>query len=315
VIAQMNIGKDRSIGIDAIREVERINRSRTVDLAGQLRTGSGAGIVDPLSLTLDALDNFPVSQGLSLYGQIAGDLNVYVRMLERSDRFRILSRPTIYTANNRLAVIQSGQRIAVPTSTLTSAGQIGSEGSVVSNITFRDVVLALEVLPLINSEDEVTLQIRQINDTVIGSQTISGNEIPTIGTQELSTTVTVRNGATIVLGGLITETVEKVRNGVPILMHIPILGHALSTTTDSKSRQELLIFIQPHIIENESDLFNANLDRLDRFTDPESALEFAVPGYQDVDPLPSWERPGGDLDQIEGNISPERQRHLDLFYK
>jgi len=317
VIAQMNIGKDRTLGVDVIREIERINKGTSVDLAGQLRTGSGAGIVDPMGLTLDALDNFPDARGLSLYGQIAGNLNAYVRMLERSDDFEILSRPTIYTANNRLAVIQSGQRIAVPTSTLTTAGSTDIDRSITSNITFRDVVLALEVLPMINSQDEVNLQIRQINDTIIGSQTIGNNEVPTIGTQELSTTVTVRNGTTIVLGGLIEETTEQIREGVPFLMNIPLLGRAFSTTTDRKNRQELLVFIQPHIIETESDLYEANLDRIDRMTNPHDALEFAVPGYQDIEPLPSWERPGGDLDKVDGGKqpSPERQRHQDLFHR
>jgi type II secretory pathway component HofQ len=79
------------------------------------------------------------------------------------------------------------------------------------SVEYRDVLLKLEVVPLINSDDEVTLKIAQINDNIVGTQTISGNTVPTIGTQELVTEVAMKNGATVVLGGLITERVSEHR--------------------------------------------------------------------------------------------------------
>lgn len=184
---------------------------------------------------------------LNLYGQI-GSLGKYINLLEQNKKFKVLARPSVYTTNNRKAVISSGQRIAVPVSTLSNAVGLGNTAAVSSSIEYRDVVLKLEVVPLINSNDWVTLRIAQLNDSVVGTQVVSGNSIPTIGTQELVTTVTVKNGSTVVLGGLITETQSKDRRGVPILSRIPVIKHLFGVHEKSIDREELLIFIQPNIV-------------------------------------------------------------------
>jgi type II secretory pathway component GspD/PulD (secretin) len=131
---------------------------------------------------------------------------------------------------------------------------VGNTAAVSSSIEYRDVVLKLEVVPLINSDDEVTLRIAQVNDNVVGPQTIGGNSIPTIGTQELVTTVSVKDGSTVVLGGLITEREQRTENGVIFLRRIPVLKHLFNRKQVSKSREELLIFIQPKIIKSSDPL-------------------------------------------------------------
>ena len=185
--------------------------------------------------------------GLNVYGRIDDSLDVFIHALEASKRFTILSRPAIYAANNKKAVITSGRRIPVPTS---SVSDLSNSNSVRTNIDFQDVVLKLEVIPLINSNQEISLTIAQVNDTVVGQQQISDNSVPIIGTERLLTSVTVANRSTVVLGGLITETEEKSTTGVPILSRIPVLGHAFKSTKLAKSRKELLIFIQPVVVED-----------------------------------------------------------------
>ncbi len=203
---------------------------------------------------------------LNLYGQI-GSLGRYVNLLEQNKKFKVLSRPSIYTTNNRKAVISSGQRIAVPVSTLSNASGIGTTASVSSSIEYRDVVLKLEVVPLINSDDEVTLRIAQLNDSIVGTQVVSGNSIPTIGTQELVTTVTVKNGSTVVLGGLITESQGKDRRGVPILSRIPLVKYLFGVHEKQIDREELLIFIQPNIVGS-----HGHLDTPNRVEEGRSAI-------------------------------------------
>ena len=83
----------------------------------------------------------------------------------------MLSRPAIYAANNKKAVITSGRRIPVPTSSITD---LSNTSSVRTNIAYQDVVLKLEVIPLINSNKEVNLTIAQVNDTVVGQQRVGG---------------------------------------------------------------------------------------------------------------------------------------------
>jgi type II secretory pathway component GspD/PulD (secretin) len=189
----------------------------------------------------------PPLGGLNVYGQIADGVEVFIRALEGTQRFKVLSRPAIYAANNKKASITSGQRIPVPTSSITD---LSNTASVRTNIAFQDVVLKLEVIPLINSNKEVNLTIAQVNDNVVGQQQIGENTVPIIATERLLTTVTVANKSTIVLGGLITESEEKSTTGIPYLSRIPVLGHAFKSTRTKKNRKELLIFIQPVVVED-----------------------------------------------------------------
>jgi type II secretory pathway component GspD/PulD (secretin) len=201
-----------------------------------------------------------------------------LRLFARESNFKILSRPSIYAQNNVKATISSGQRIAIPTSTLTSGVgfENGLGGAITSNIEFRDVVLKLEVIPLINSDNQVTLKIAQVNDNVVGSQSISGNEIPTLSTQELITTVTINGGETVVLGGLITERADESVTGLPGIRRIPLLGKMLGSTDKSTSREETLIFIQPHIIDGTSHRTPTDLER-GRSEVLDTTLAFAAP--------------------------------------
>jgi len=195
--------------------------------------------------------------GVQIMTFIGNSLNLYIQALTATARFRIASRPAIFTANNKKAVIYNGQKIAVPTSTVTTLGGGGSatatSGSQQSNIQYQDVVLKIEVVPLINSAREISLQIIQTNDTLekgINSSTDIGGgvSVPKINTQELTTSVIVPDRATILLGGLVTQTDEKSSSGVPFLSTIPLMGNLFKSTTDTTDRQELVVMMQPSVI-------------------------------------------------------------------
>lgn len=255
----------------------------TDSLTNSLQSGTGDVVNTSTQLVADTagLLEIPLNfkdfswNQLNLYGQI-GSLAQYVNLMDQDKNFKVLSRPSIYTKNNTKAVISSGQRIAVPVSTLSNVG-VGTTASVSSSIDYRDVVLKLEVIPLINSDDEVTLKIAQLNDNVVGQQTIAGSTIPTIGTQELNTEVTVKSGQTVVLGGLITEREGNNEKGVIFLRHIPIIKHLFSTTQKTKDREELLIFIQPQIIRSNDPLGQPNEIEAGRSRVFEEALNFSAP--------------------------------------
>jgi type II secretory pathway component GspD/PulD (secretin) len=195
-------------------------------------------------------------------------VDVFARFLESTERFRTLSRPVIYTTNNRKATILSGQKVPVPTQSLTTAtgGGISGNGSAItSNIQYQNVVLKLEVIPLINSDREVNLIIAQTNDNVIGNDTISGNKVPIIATQEITTSVRVPNGATIVLGGLISEDKERGVEGMPYISDIPVVGSLLGGRTQSKVRKnELIVMIQPFVVDSNHEMMKASAYEGDR---------------------------------------------------
>ncbi len=201
------------------------------------------------------------SKGFNIYGQIGDSVDAFVTALETSSKFKVLSRPSVFALNNKKAVITSGQSIPVPTQSLTnSSSSTGSDnGNVTTTIEYKDVVLKLEVIPLINPDGEVTLKIAQVNDTVVGYQTVSENEIPIIGTEQLITTVTVPNGNTVVLGGLISESDKKDTEGIPYISRIPLLGNLFKETVTSKDRKELIIFIQPVVVGSDSALRQASM--------------------------------------------------------
>jgi general secretion pathway protein D len=275
VFGQLSLGNTTSTGVDWLRAYDS---NKNGGLAGSIIGGgptSPTNSVDPASIinpiTGTALGSFPSRTGLSLYGRIGEELGVYANFLSTSTDFTVLSRPSIFVKNNQLGTISSGRRIAIP----TSSNQFNSSFS--TNIEYRDVVLKLEVIPLVNSENEITLQIALVSDDVIGqSENIEGvGSVPIIGTRELLTTVTVPNNQTIVLGGLITTNDTETVTGIPILSDIPGLGRLFSTKTKGIDRDELMIFIQPTIVNSNNSLDYVQADTDSRYDVSQPARTFA----------------------------------------
>jgi len=216
-----------------------------------LPSGSAAptNILDPSNLInfTNIIQN--VGAGTNIYVAAGNAFAAIVHLLEATNRFRVLSRPTVFTSNNKKAIIASGQEVPVPTSTLTNATTSVNVGSIQSSIEYKKVVLQLEVVPLINSEKEVSLDILQKIDSLVpnGNVLISGNEVPTIDTKYIRTNVSAGNGSTIILGGLIQEQKQKQTEGFPYLSRIPLIGAAFRSTSSGKQRQELVILMCPQV--------------------------------------------------------------------
>ncbi|HEX6566375.1 MAG TPA: secretin N-terminal domain-containing protein [Chthoniobacterales bacterium] len=280
VIGNLTLNGETDLGVDWAQTFKKIsgqqsgiasaNLNSNVNDQSLIGTGtnsssssSSTGVVNPGSILSTAM--IPGLQGLAIYGKIGDALSVFIRALDSRSHFTILARPAVYTANNKRAVISNGQQVPIPGTSLsnvptTATGTTaGSVASVESTVQYEDVELRLEVIPLINSNNEVTLKIAQINNTLGSNVNISGNEVPIINSQRLTTTVTVPSGATVVLGGLIQDQIEKTDNGIPYVDNIPYLGHLFKYTTRIKNRTELLIFIQPTIVDNNVDAYRASL--------------------------------------------------------
>jgi type II secretory pathway component GspD/PulD (secretin) len=267
VFGEASLGNGTDIGVS----LGAIARGGDRDAAGS--TGGGgllptfADLLANAGLNTAVADDF--ARGLNVYGRI-NDFTGVIRALESSSDFKVLSRPTVYTANNRKAVISSGSSIAVPTNQFNS-GTTGQS----TNIEYRDVLLRFEVVPLINSDDEVTLRISLINDTVGEDQTIGDLTVPTIGTETITTTVTVKNNTTVVIGGLVTEVERNSKSGVPVLSRIPGIGRLFGRTRKSVERRELLVFIQPKIVGGTNSQYDVQEDMERRYEVAPAARGFA----------------------------------------
>jgi len=162
----------------------------------------------------------------------------------------VINRPIVFTSNNKKAIIASGTEIPVPVNTLTNVVNqttVNGTAAVASNIEFKRVALQLEVVPLINSEREVSLDILQKLDSLAGSTIVNGNAIPNIATRYVRTNVSSPSGATIVLGGLITTSKQKNVKGIPILDRLPYIGALFRNTTSTNMRSELIILMCPEV--------------------------------------------------------------------
>ena len=275
VIGQLRLGKGMEYG------VSYLIRNNGFNIGGNGTKSSGIAATAFNSLLPGS---FPAAQnivgpsaikdglaglsGLTIYGTIADSVDIFARFLESTDRFRTLSRPVVYTTNNRKATILSGQKVPVPTQAITSAtggGISGNGSSITSNIQYQDVVLKLEVIPLINSDKEVNLVIAQTNDNISGYDTVAGNSVPRIATQEITTSVRVPNGSTIVLGGLISEDKTKGQDGLPYISQIPVVGSLLGgRTKDSTEKRELIVMIQPVVVDSNEQMMKSSAYEGDR---------------------------------------------------
>ena len=201
-----------------------------------------------------------------------------MRAVQSRSDFTVLSRPSIFTSNNQKGTITSGERIAIPTQGGTSGGNYNSGTS----IQYQEVVLKLDVIPLVNSDNEITMQIYLNNDEQNGTQTIEGAgtnggnlTVPKISTRTIVTTATVPNNNTIVLGGLIVRRDGEEKSGIPILSDIPYLGRLFSTNTTKEDSSELMVFIQPSIVKNDRSLDAVQADMDARYKVSNKAREFA----------------------------------------
>ncbi len=288
VIAQMAIGDDMSSSVDILRKASTLNIfGETVNASGFFRTGSGGSFIDPGALNTAA--TIPALSGLNFFAAADELFNAYVRLLETSSKSKLLAKPHITVANNEVGSISSGTRVPIP-SNQQSTVVAGGTTSLNSSVEYENVVLSLNVQPLINSKNEITLTVEQLNDSIDGTTNISGNEIPNISTQELITKVTIPNGAILILGGLISENESKGNTGIPLLSKIPVLKYLIGTNTRKKQRRELVVLLQARIIENADDMLDVNISEIQRTVIGPEAELFAKPDRNtDNVKLPSFE--------------------------
>lgn len=264
VIGKLTLGKGSQLGVNYLQRFTEIGNNS--GMASSFITSTRDDIITNNNVT-DLRDNlittaFGPAKGLNVYGQIGEAVDVFISALSTSNDFKVLSRPSVFALNNKKAVITSGQQIPYPATSLTNASSTGNNnnGNVTTTVEYKDVVLKLEVIPLINPDGNVTLRIAQVNDSVIGSQVIGGNDVPTISTEQLTTTVTVPDGNTIVIGGLITEQDKKDTEGIPGLSRIPVLGRLFREDLKAKERSELIIFIQPVVVNGVAEMKRASMN-------------------------------------------------------
>ncbi len=178
---------------------------------------------------------------------------------------QILSTPTILASDNKLARINIGDQVPFPTSTRRRIDETATAETIDTTIQYRDTGIILDVVPKINKDGMVRMEISQ-EVSSLSPERVEGITAPIINTRHTETTLAVDDQQTIVIAGLMRQERSMLRSGVPGINRVPVLRHLFGTTEDSFDNTELLIFITPHVILSREDsnyLTRNFLNRLD----------------------------------------------------
>jgi len=173
------------------------------------------------------------------------DFELLIRALEVQGRLEVLSRPQILVKNNEPARIQVGENIAIVESV-----DLLDNGNTRSNVARKDVGIILDVTPSISDDGFLSLKV-QPEISSLSSRTIQISEdfqAPVIDTRQIQTSISVRDGETVVIGGLIQTRDDERHTKIPFLGDVPILGEAFRSHQVSQTKTELLVILTPRVI-------------------------------------------------------------------
>ncbi|HEY0923051.1 type II secretion system secretin GspD [Rheinheimera pacifica] len=176
----------------------------------------------------------------ALLGFVSGDWAALIQAVRTSTNSNVLATPHITTMDNQEAFFLVGQEVPVITGSTTGSNNTNP----FQQVQRQEVGIKLKVTPQINEGDAVQLTIEQEVSSIGGATAVD----ITINKREIKTTVMADDGATVVLGGLIDEDVQESESKVPILGDIPILGHLFKSTSVTKQKRNLMVFIKATIV-------------------------------------------------------------------
>ncbi|MDA3798604.1 MAG: type II secretion system secretin GspD [Kiritimatiellae bacterium] len=251
VIVEVTLGDDLQTGVDWIQ-----NSMITYDKAqngskNPLFAFSGAG-GGGFNTPIDASVVAPSSTaGLTYYLSFFGiNLDAVIKMVSTDNKSKIVSSPVILTTDNTTAKITSTDKIYVLGSTTYRSS---TEGGDIDNYDKMDVGLTLEVTPKINKNKVVLLEVSQVMSSPGATgKPQSGSIISS--ERSMDAAIAVRNGETIVFGGLVQNTKQRSRTKIPLLGDIPLLGRLFNFTQDTTSKKELIVFLTPYVLDTPDDI-------------------------------------------------------------
>jgi len=173
-----------------------------------------------------------------------------INALADNDRVQILSSPRLVTSSGKSASINVGTQVPIITTQQTDpSGQVGGTSAILQSIQYRSTGVTLNIEPTINSSRRVELTVSQ-DVSEAQANSLSGVQSPIILTRAIQTTLSMSDGETVLLGGLISENYSAGESGVPYLKDIPILGSVFKTQSRGIDRTELIVLLTPYIIDS-----------------------------------------------------------------
>jgi general secretion pathway protein D len=242
IIAEISQDKARELGVQFVAADTSGSGDRPAAL-----TSFGTGGSNILEI---ATESALPGSGLTLGGLSEGsggtDFGVLIRALASDANNNILSTPSLVTLDNEEAEIVVGQNVPFVTGSFSSNQTGGSATNPFQTIERRDVGITLKVKPQINEGDTVKMNIEQEVSSLSSSAQTTADVVT--NKRSLKTTVLVKDDQTLVLGGLIDDTVRTTDERVPLLGDIPVLGRLFQYQRTNKIKQNLMVFLHPRIL-------------------------------------------------------------------
>ncbi len=256
LIMEVNLGNDKNVGVSLQQNNQKIG---DLNVAGGSVNGN---FLDPRNITgvTGLATNSSLPNGFSYFGKLNQDFDVAVTAAATDSRINVLSRPRIQTSTAKPAHIFVGETRPYVTGTYFSGLSSGSQ----SQVSQTQIGITLDVLPIVNQDGLVTMDIQQHISQVGGTVPIDGNAVPITIERDANGYVSVNNRDTILLGGFISTTKNVGKSGVPYLKDIPGLGVLFRSSSESVQRVELMVMIRPTVLPNPEAAALTAADQLDK---------------------------------------------------
>ncbi len=206
-----------------------------------LATNMGGSAVSLSSSISSFIDTSVISEGLAI--------GAALDLLSTNEAANIVSEPSILCINNKQSSIYVGQTQSILTSAVS-----GENANDLTRNTYKreDIGLTLNVKPRISSDNKVTLEVEvKLEDVIAGS---GGGGQPTTTKREVKTVAIVKNGETVIVGGLIKDKQSENTNKIPLLGDIPLVGSLFKNNVDANDKTNLVLLITPYVVPKSSDL-------------------------------------------------------------
>ena len=209
--------------------------------------------LDGTKIKFGTLGGLSIGSGGFNYARLdsAGDVRLLLNALASTNNATVLSSPRVVASSGETATIQVGQEVPIITSQQTTP-TTGGTGSILQTVQYRTTGVILTVKPVIHSGDQIEIDVTQEVSSA-GVTNTGVNTSPTFGTRRVQTKMTLKNGSTVMLGGLISNNKSAGQAGIPLLKDIPVVGQLFRTDTDHADRTELIVIITPYILSNNDD--------------------------------------------------------------
>lgn len=240
LIAEINLDETNKLGIEW-EHIFNLGGSAT----GTLSVDNSLGTVTPGALT-------PISGGLSYLIGNSDRFKAALRASANENNVQILSSPHILASDNQMATIDIGSEVPVVISQTQKEDTTSTVLTTQQNVQYRNTGILLNVTPHINDKGLVRMEVSQ-EVSELSDRVVQGISSPVFNKRRAETVLAVKDGQTVVIGGLISQSKSDNYSGVPVLSRVPILKNLVGVQSKGWVNTELMLFITPHIVVHNED--------------------------------------------------------------